>query len=116
MSKITLTGNMEGYTIEKKDLLCKIATFIFVNTLQNTNYGTWCTDFEEIEDALCLPIGWVYKNVNDIHDALIEHYGEMIADVEINEDDQFDVNLYHDFVDGYLEDDQALIENRREDE
>jgi hypothetical protein len=109
---ITLNGDMEGYTIEKKDLLCKVATFIFVNTINNTNYGTWCTDFEQIESALCLPMGWVKENVEDIDDALTKYYGEMIADVEINDDEQFDVNLYHDFVDGYLEDDQALIENR----
>lgn len=112
---IKLQGVMEGYTIEKKDLLKKVATFIFVNTNNNTNYGTWCTDFEEIEDALGLPFGWVKDNVKKIEDTIYDVYGEMVADMEIA-DEQFDVNLYHDYIGGYIEDDQALLENREEEE
>ena len=39
----------------------------------------------------------------------------MIADIYVDwceMQGHFDVDLYHDFIDGYIEDDQAIEENR----
>ena len=49
MKKIYLP-DFERY-IDEDVLIGKIATYIFVNTTTNTNYGSWCTDSEELGEV-----------------------------------------------------------------
>ena len=117
MKKINLQGvGIDAY-ISEKDLLGKIATYLFINTSTNTNYGTWCTDSEEMEDVF--PRDFVESHVEEIVETLLNNFREVVSDVETyKEDDRivFDVNLYGIGVGGYLEDDVCLSDKEEEEE
>ncbi len=116
--------------IEYDDLLNKIATFLFVETSGNTSTNNRTTHFDDIESCFDLEHGFIDEEMaNDIIDRLYENFGKMIADHDIYYekggydeekgyyvecDRYFDITLYEDFCVGYVEDDQSIIENRKE--
>lgn len=107
MNKVYLK-DFERY-IDEDVLIGKIATYIFVNTTTNTNYGSWCTDSEELGEVF--PEEFVKEHEKDIVDTLLTNFAELVSDVETYyEDDRlvFDTNLYSVGVGGFYEQDPCF--------
>lgn len=112
MKKVSLQSIGIDAEIDEDVLLGKIATYIFINTSTNTNYGTWCIDSEELGEVF--PRDFVESHVDEIVDTLLTQFREVVSDVETyKEDDRivFDTNLYSVGVGGYLEEDACFREN-----
>lgn len=114
---------LDGRHIYYKDLLSKIATYLYVETSHETSTNNWTTHFDEIEDYFGLEQGFIDKDIaNDIEGTLYKEFENQIAEVEVYYNDgfdgsevdrYFDVTLYEDFCMGFVEDDQSIIENQR---
>lgn len=114
----------DGNHIHYKDLLSKIATYLYVETSHETHTNNWVTYFEEIEEYFGLEEGFIDKDIaNDIEGTLYEEFEKQIAEIEVYYNDgfdgsevdrYFDITLYEDFCLGFVEDDQSIIENRGE--
>ena len=109
---IKINDGTETYTISKSSLLSKIATYIYVVASHDTTNGTRYIYFDGCDNYHWLPEGWTKQHVDEIIDVVNTYFAEMVSDIWADED-AFDVGLYHNFVMGYIEDDQSLIENRR---
>ena len=114
-----------GNHIKYKDLLVKIATFLYVETAYETTSNNWTTYFQEVEEALELEDGFIDKEIaNDVAATLYTEFENQVAEVEIyyeteadcyhEVDRYFDVTLYENYCLGYVEDDQSIIEFRGE--
>ena len=114
----------DGHHIYYKDLLSKIATYLYVETSYETHTNNWITYFEEIEEYFGLEEGFIDKDIaNDIERTLYKEFREQVAEIEVYYNDgfdgsevdrYFDITLYEDFCMGFVEDDQSIIENREE--
>ncbi len=108
---IELGGDLQ-VGIEYKNLLAKIATYIYCTASHETTTCCWVVDAEEIEEYFSLEPGWIDEEVaSDIEDALYEDFGTFIAEVETvcNEDERyFDVDLFTNYCMGILEDDCSI--------
>lgn len=115
---------LDGRHIYYKDLLSKIATYLYVETSHETSTNNWTTYFDEIEDYFGLEQGFIDKDIaNDIEGTLYKEFENQIAEIEVYYNDgfdgsevdrYFDVTLYENFCEGFVEDDQSIIENRGE--
>ena len=113
----------DGRHIHFKDLLSKIATYLYVETSSDTTTNNWITYFEEIEEYFGLEEGFIDKDIADqIEGTLYAEFKEQVAEIEVVYNDgfdgsevdrYFDITLYEDFCVGFVEDDQSIIENRR---
>lgn len=119
-----------GNHIEYGDLLNKIATYLFVETSKNTHTNNRTTYFGEIEEFYSLEDGFIDEEMaNDIIERLYDNFNKMIANCGIyyetggyDEDKgyyvecdrYFDITLYEDYCTGFVDYDQAIIENREE--
>ena len=111
-----------GEHILYKDLLVKIATYLYVETSHETSTNNWTTYFDEIEEYFGLEEGFIDKDIaNAIEETLITEFSNQVAEVEIYYNDgfdgsevdrYFDVTLYENYCMGFVEDDQSIIENR----
>lgn len=120
-----------GDHIEYETLIIKLATSLFVETSKNTTTNNWTTYFDELEEMYDLEEGFIDEEVADnVIDALYSNFKDMIAEHEIYYerggydeeagyykecDRYFDITLYENFCTGYVEDDQCIEENRRDD-
>ena len=107
-----------GLHISEKSLIDKLATQVFVETSYETTNGTGYIYFDELEDKYELPKYFINGDfANKIVDKVNKLYGKMVAELEVlwvEMQGCFSVTLYHDFAIGYIEDDQAILENRRD--
>ena len=110
----------DGSHIYYKDLLSKIATYLYVETSHETSTNNWTTYFDEIEDVYGLKEGFIDKEMaEDIEAALYAEFEKQIAEVEVVYEEEgevdryFDITLYEDYCVGFVEDDQSIIENQR---
>lgn len=113
----------DGRHIYYKDLLSKIATYLYVETSHETTTNNWTTYFGEIEEYFSLEEGFIDKDIaNDIESTLYKEFREQVAEIEVYYNDgfdgsevdrYFDITLYEDFCMGFVEDDQSIIENQR---
>ena len=71
----------------------KIATYIFVEASRNTEGGTWCIDFDEINTYYGVNLQEDNELLEEIEMHLHADFGNFIADFEVY-DNQFDVNLW----------------------
>ena len=105
-----------GNRISEESLINKLATQVFVETSYETTNGTRYIYFDELEDNYELPSNFIDDDfANRIVDKVNKLYGEMVAELEVLWEEMqgcFSVTLYHDFATGYIEDDQAILENR----
>lgn len=110
---------LSGLHISEDSLLDKIATTVFVETSWTTTNGTRYIYFDDLEDMYELPKFFITDEfANKVADRVNKLYGEMVADLEVLWTEGvgcFSVTLYHDFAIGYIEDDQAIEENRSDD-
>jgi len=114
---IELGGDLQ-VAITYKNLLAKIATYIYVTTANETSTCAWCTYFDEIEEAFGLEPGWIDEEIaEDIQDTLNTYFTEFIAEIEIiynrgenheEVDRYFDVTLYTNYCVGILQDDCSV--------
>ena len=114
---IELGGDIQ-VAITYKNLLAKIATYIYTTTASETSTCAWCTYFDEIEEHFCLEDGWIDEEIaEDIKSTLYEHFGDFIAEIEIlfnrgdngeEVDRYFDVCLYTNYCANILEDDCSI--------
>lgn len=114
----------DGSHILYKDLLIKIATYLFVETSHETHTNNWIIYFDEIEEYFGLEEGFIDKDIaNSIESVLTWEFKNQVAEVEIYYNDgfdgsevdrYFDITLYENYCMGFVEDDQSIIENRRE--
>ena len=113
----------DGNHIMYEDLLAKIATYLYVETVTNTEYNNWMFEFCEIEQAFALEDGFIDSQIaSDIEDALNTYFKHQIAEVIINYETEadcerevtreFEITVYDDFIPGYTQIDEAIIENR----
>lgn len=100
-----------GNHIELDSLITKIATYLFVVASNETQNGSWVIYYEEIAEAYEISEETVKDNAEAIYQKTMELFDECIADIDCGED-YFDLNLYHNFCIGYIEDDQSIEENR----
>ena len=102
----------EAY-IEPELLAKKIATFIFIETANNTNSGNWCVDEEEIISAYHIALETLHKITGLIVKELETTWSEQVAEVYYHDNDEtseFDVTLYEAYIPGFLQDDTCLEE------
>ena len=111
---IRLEREMKGYTILKKDLLVKLATYLYVNTSYYTINGGYYISAEKCDKDNFLPEGWSKDHHKEIIEALESSFNEKVSYVEFLDDDSFGIDVFDIFAMGYIEDDQSLIENRWE--
>lgn len=105
-----------GSTIGYRSLLNKLATSLFAHTSVESMSGNMITDFSELEGEHDLREGFITKEfAEDISERVQELYGEMVAEIEV-EEDAFDLTLYDSFVCGYTECDSCLDDDEEEDE
>jgi hypothetical protein len=74
----------DGTHIMYEDLLAKIASYIYVETVTNTEYNNWLFEFSDIEQVFALEDGFIDNQIaSDIEDALNTYFKHQIAQVEI---------------------------------
>lgn len=114
--ELNIEGDDETLHISKLSLLRKIATFIFVETNSNTTSSAWTVSLEEIEGAFGVSHDFFNKQTTEeILDVVEFWYGEQIAEIYYSEEEEvFDVTLFHDFIAGIIWDDQSIYECRGE--
>jgi len=112
-------GNDIDVAIKFKNLIVKIAAYIYVEVAHETTTSAWCVDMNEIEDAFGLEPGFIDEEVaEEIEGALYHEFGNMVAEVEYvleRESDceheverYFDVTLYHNYIPGIIQDDASI--------
>ena len=114
---IELGGDIQ-VAITYKNLLAKIATYIYCTAARETTTCCWCVDMEEIEEYFALEPGWIDEEIaDDIDSALYEYFGNFIAesyvvfergDSEHECERYFDVDLFTNYCMGILQDDCSI--------
>ena len=107
----------ESY-VEKQDLVTKIGTYIFVEATSNTSTGNWLVTSEEIAEDLDIDEDIIVSLKDDIVDELDANWSNQVESVDTYDDEGllcFDVNLWCDYIPGFIQDDPAFCEEKEVD-